>query len=91
MSDQQPQEQAPTPPPAASPSSLEPLRRTTLIVTNVIKLAGLVVAINELVLRSDLRPLSAGIAVFMMAGAQVSESVLLAAIDRFLGKDSAPP
>jgi hypothetical protein len=89
MSDQQPPSPAPVTPPDPPAPSVEPLRRGTLIVTNVIKLAGLVVAINELVLRSQLRPLSAGIAVFMMAGAQVSESVLLAAIDRFLGRSTS--
>jgi hypothetical protein len=75
--------------PARSPdekSSAAPARGLTLLVTNATKLTGLVLAINEAVIRTQLRPSVLAIAAFMMAGAQVSEGVLLAMIDRFLGR-----
>lgn len=57
----------------------------TLLVTNLTKLAGLAVAVNELLVRAAFRPGAAVVAVIMMAGGQVSENVLISVIDRFLG------
>lgn len=63
------------------------VRDGTLLLTNVTKLVGLVIAVNEAVVRTELRPSALAVAVFMMAGAQFSESALLAIIDRFLGRE----
>lgn len=65
-----------------------PARGLALVVTNLTKIGGLVVALNELILRPDFRPGAAAIAAFMMAGAQVSETALIAIIDHFLGGPS---
>lgn len=67
-------------PPDAPPQS--PSLIATLIVTNSIKVGGLIVAINEALLRTDLRPGALGVAAFMMAGATGLESLL----DKLLGK-----
>lgn len=56
----------------------------SVALTNTIKLAGLGVAINELLIRSELRPTALAVAAFMMAGAQGIESFLQA----FLGQSS---
>ena len=65
-----------------------PVRNWTLALTNLTKLGGLVIAINEALIRSDVRPTALAVAAFMMAGAQLSENVVMAALDRFFG---APP
>jgi hypothetical protein len=76
----------PARPPEEKPSA-SPARGATLLVTNATKLTGLVLAINEAVIRTELRPSVLAVAAFMMAGAQVSEGVILAMIDRFLGRN----
>jgi hypothetical protein len=48
--------------------------RLNLVVTNVIKLGGLAVAINEALLEPELRPIIIALAAVMMAGAQTWES-----------------
>jgi hypothetical protein len=58
--------------------------------TNLIKLAGLAIAVNELVLRTEPRSIGLAVAAFMMAGAQISEEVLVGFIDNFLGRGKAP-
>lgn len=60
-------------------------RGAALVLTNLTKLAGIVVAFNEAVLRTDLRPSVMALAAFMMAGAQVSETLLISLIERFFG------
>lgn len=67
-------------------NGLSPVRGAALALTNLTKLAGLVVAVNEAVLRSELRPSVLALAAFMMAGAQVSEGLLLSLLDHFLGR-----
>lgn len=59
-------------------------RASTLFVTNVIKIAGAVGGVNEILIRSELRQSAVALAAFMMAGAQLSETVLLRLIDRVL-------
>lgn len=49
-----------------------------LIVTNLIKLGGLVVALNEALIEPAIRPGALGIAALMMAGAQSLETFLTA-------------
>lgn len=60
-------------------------RAVTLLITWVTKLTGLVSASDQLFLHGD-HPSSIALAVsaFMMAGAQVSEGLILAAIDRLI-------
>lgn len=71
-------------PPASSPTPPSPgLRGATLAVTHLIKLSGAVVAVNEAFTARDAAVLA--LSAFMMAGAQVSETALLAIIDRFFG------
>lgn len=47
-----------------------------LLVTNLIKLGGLALAVNESLLRTELRPVSLAAAAFMMAGAQGVETLM---------------
>lgn len=60
-------------------------RRLTLLVTNAIKLGGLALAMNEVFSRPDPRALELIAAMFMMAGAQISEEVLLGIASKFFG------
>lgn len=62
------------------------LRRPTLFLTNLIKLVGLAIAVNEALLQPETRPSVLALAAFMMAGAQISEDILMAFIDSFLGR-----
>lgn len=55
---------------------LSPSQRFGLIVTNLIKLGGLVVALNEALAEPTIRPGSLAIAALMMAGAQSLETFL---------------
>lgn len=57
-------------------------RGTALVITNLIKIGGLAVAVNEALIRTNLRPGALGVAAFMMAGATGIESLL----DKLLGK-----
>lgn len=62
-----------------------PVRRGTLLLTNLTKLAGLVVAVNEAFTTKD--PVVLALAALMIAGGQFSETMVLGLIDRFLGRD----
>jgi hypothetical protein len=73
-----------------SPVRFHLWRSLTLLVTNATKISGLAVALNEMLLRSTLRPAAVAASAFMMAGAQLSESAVLAALDRLLGRDREP-
>jgi hypothetical protein len=53
-----------------------------LLVSNLAKLAGVVVTLNETLLRTDLRPIALAVSALMIAGAQGLESVL----DKLLGR-----
>ena len=75
-------------PEAQGPTAAGRLSRSTLLLTNVFKVAGLVVFLNEAVVRSEARTTVLGACILCMAGAQVSEGVLLAIIDRFMGRQS---
>lgn len=66
----------------STPSGRESSAAYGLLITNLIKLGGLGVVINEAILRTEARSLSLGIAAFMMAGAQGVETL----IDRLFGK-----
>lgn len=68
----------------ASPAA-QPIKRGTLVITNVTKLTGLYVAIHEAVLRPHHDPATLALAAFMMGGAQISEGIVMAALDKFFG------
>jgi hypothetical protein len=57
----------------------------TVLVTSLTKLAGLAIGFNEALLKTEVRPGVLALAAFMMAGAQVSEPVLLSMVDRLFG------
>lgn len=58
--------------------------RLTLVVTNIIKLAGVYVAVRTAIVTPN-NALGYAAAGFMMAGAQFSETFILDFIDRLLG------
>lgn len=60
-------------------------RFVTLVVTNVIKLAGLYVGVHGAVQPTP-NAVVLAYSAFMMAGAQLSETTIMAVIDRFFGK-----
>lgn len=47
-----------------------------LLITNATKIAGVVVTVNETLLRTDLRPIALAVAALMIAGAQGVETIL---------------
>lgn len=61
----------------------------TLALTNLIKLGGLIVFIRETLTERDDVVLAG--ALFMMTGAQLSESFVLRLIDSFLGHSGSDP
>lgn len=61
-------------------------RGVTLLVTNSTKIGGLLIALHEILLRNSARSTVLIEAAFMMAGAQFSEHVLLAVLDRLMGR-----
>lgn len=71
------------------PSPSTQARGLSLGVTNLTKLAGLALGVHEgFGDTPDVRVMA--FAAFAMAGAQVSEGVLLALVDRFLGASQTP-
>lgn len=61
--------------------------RSTLLVTNVTKLAGLAVGLHQgFAATPDPRVIA--LAAFMVAGGQIGENVLIAVIERFFGMKS---
>lgn len=57
----------------------------TQLLTNTIKIAGLVSAIDQLLLKDHPTPLALGVSAFMIAGGQLSEGLILTLIDRLVG------
>ena len=51
-------------------------RGSTLLVTNLVKLAGLVIALNEMIVREELRASAVAVAAFMMAGATGLDNIV---------------
>jgi hypothetical protein len=64
-------------------SSAARVRWSTLVITNAIKVTGLVFAARELATTKDMGVLI--VCVVMMSGAQSLEQVLIAFLQRFLG------
>lgn len=67
------------------------LQPFTLLLTYATKLVGLASAFNQLLLQKDPRPLPLAVAAFMMAGAQLSEGLVLAFLDRMMMSHEHPP
>lgn len=59
-------------------------RALTLLTTYAIKLVGLASAFNQLLLLDNPKALPLATAAFMMAGAQLSEGLVLAVLDRLM-------
>ncbi len=59
-------------------------RTAALTLTYATKAVGLASAFNQLLLQSSPKALPLGVAAFMMAGAQLSEGLLLSLLDRFM-------
>lgn len=62
--------------------------RFSLFVTNIIKIGGLVIAIDELT-KLQPSPLFMALAAFMMAGAQVSEATIVKLVGGLFGIHSS--
>jgi len=59
-------------------------RASTLIITNVVKVAGLYVGVRT-AMHTPADPVTLAFAAFLIAGGQVSENVVMGIIDRFFG------
>lgn len=64
------------------------LRRSTLVITNIAKIVGLGIAINEMVIRPNLRESVVAFCAICILGTQVVEDVVLHAIDRIFSRES---
>lgn len=62
---------------------------TTFVITNLIKLSGLVLGVRTGLTTGDTPTML--LAAFMMAGAQVSETLILGIFERFLGSPKPTP
>lgn len=69
------------PPPRRKPAS-KAVADGSVWVANVVKLAGVAMALNEALVRSELRPLVIALVAVMIAGVQALESI----VDRVLAK-----
>jgi hypothetical protein len=66
-------------------------RTATLVITNCTKIAGLVIGIKAATGADPQKEaLTMAFAAFMMAGAQASERVFMAFLERFFGVPKAP-
>jgi hypothetical protein len=65
-------------------------RDTALLLTNGGKLVGFVIAVNETVIRDNLRESALLIAGLLVLGSQAAEDVVLHAIDRFFARQMEP-
>lgn len=63
----------------------------TLLITYVIKIVGLASAFNQLLLTDHPTSLALAVSAFMMAGAQLSEGLILTLLDRLVGSDPPDP
>jgi hypothetical protein len=63
---------------AQQPNTAPPVggARAAYAVTNLIKLAGIAIALNEALIRADGRPVAFAIAAFMLAGAQNLDTLI---------------
>jgi hypothetical protein len=68
-----------------TPSALKIGQVLTVLTTGAIKLVGLASAFNQLLLTEHPTSLALAVSAFMMAGAQLSEGLILTALDRLVG------
>lgn len=73
------------PDPGAPGPAENALRRSTLILTNFTKVVGLIVVVNETLLRPTIRESALAVAGAMIFGAQTVENVLVSLIERMFG------
>lgn len=74
-----------------SPSHLEQVfRRFTLVVTNVIKIGGLLLAFKT-ASHPPVDPFELALSAFMMSGAELTEATVLRMIRSFLGREETAP
>jgi hypothetical protein len=66
------------------PEPATSIRRSTLIITNMIKVAGLALAVREMLTRRD--PVVIAACVTMMSGVQGLEQVVVSFFERFFGR-----
>jgi hypothetical protein len=64
-------------------------RGSTLIITNITKLVGVALAVNEAVVRDDVRDSVIALCALFVLGAQVAENSALRLIDRVFGTEPA--
>lgn len=58
------------------------LRKSTLVVTNLVKLFGMGIAVNEMVIRSNARDSVVAFCALCVLGTQAAEDAFLRLIDR---------
>lgn len=75
---------------SARRTSRQVARGGTLLLTNVVKIAGLIFAIRE-VFKPDRDTSVLALSAFMMSGAQLSEEFFLSVIENFLGRPHEEP
>lgn len=63
----------------------------TFLITFLIKIVGLASAFNQLLIQQQPTSLALWVSAFMMAGAQVSESLILILLERLAKPDGAGP
>jgi hypothetical protein len=74
---------APESPSPAATANGNGIARSTLIVTNLIKLGGLVLGVKELMTTRD--PFVLGVCLMMMSGLHSFEQAIVKAAERFFG------
>ena len=62
----------------------------TYVISTAIKLAGLFIAVDQLLLHSSTKPVYLALAAFMMAGAQLTEQGVLAFLEHLGFKHEKP-
>ena len=62
-----------------------------LLVTNAVKVTGIVIAIQDVFSKPDPNAAVLGLAAFMMAGAQISEDTVLRLVSRMFGPPGETP
>lgn len=70
----------------ARPTAQVAARLSTLVITNITKIAGLIVALNELMIRGQPRTPGLVVAGFMMAGGEGAERIVIALLEHVFSK-----
>lgn len=73
----------------SSPESERPapaVRRSALVITNLVKVVALYIAFHEMVLRHDARESVIGFCVICLVGTQAAEEIAIHAIDRIFAR-----